>query len=151
MNKFLKVTQLGQIETASNNRKYIVAKFKPVAYMPTGQAVNNNQQVVTRLLWDEFTDEKGNVFKADPLFTDVATKNLNVGDLVEGNVVRVDTTPYDLNGRTATSTTLVVFSNEDVVTVANRALANNHACVVTDDGILTKPEQTKKPELVQNP
>lgn len=55
-----------------------------------------------------------------------------VGDLMGGKVHKLETTPYTIGDNEVTSTSVVVFSDEIPLDVANRALARNNASVVVN-------------------
>ena len=151
MEKILKIVSVGDIKTASNKRDYRVVSFKSVKFIGNLQ-VTSNQSPISRVLWDEFTDESGNKFKQDPLFQDLKTGEVTVGGAVEGSLISFNTSEYLIPGSTkpVNSYTMVIFSNEynNATAVANRALKANHACVIDSEGILTAVDNLKKEALV---
>lgn len=147
MYRFLRVTSIGDIKK-KDGPEYRQVGFRPVTQLPTGETVYNNQQEKSRTLFEAHDN-----FKADPLYADIKAGNIKVGSLVEGTVVRFETTPYQPDGfdKVITSYTCVVFSNENGLAYANRQLKANEACVVDGmTGALTAPEQlAKEPAIAQ--
>lgn len=103
--------------------------YKKVGFEPFNE--NGNKEILTndavryRNLWPERRLEDGNVIKADPLFAKV-----KIGSLVAGHIETLPTTPYTVGENQVSTYTGVFFSNENVVTVANRNLSNYDANVV---------------------
>jgi hypothetical protein len=135
----IQITSISPIETAKNNRKFIKISGKPITYIGD-RAVVSNQQPITRLIWDAFENATGNKFKGDSLFQDILTKMVNVGDLVKGTVVTLNTTPFQINSNTVERISVMVFDNEDATIIANRQLKNSKASVVSHDGVITCPQ-----------
>ncbi len=136
MEKFLKVVSVGELSKDKRGREYYSVSFRPVKMVGT-ITVLSNQKPITRVLWGQFTDTEGREFPADGLFSSIKQGELTIGGLVEGQIVRVETTSYEINGRQANSYTGIVFSNEDMVTYINRQLKANKAVMKDDEGNLT--------------
>lgn len=122
------------IKITNNKSKKTGADFKTVEFTAMsflgGKPVKSNLSG-TRNIWDKRTitlqDGTTQEVKADPLFNGLA-----VGDLVSGRIVKVDTTDYDVNGRTVNSWKGVVFEGEDAIKYANSQLKANNAKVQLD-------------------
>lgn len=132
---------------ARNHRSYYVAKFETRNSQPDGTPVLSAIGIGTRTVFDAFKDEKDNEFKADRLYTQISLGQAKVGMLIEGQVVKVKTTPYKIDGsdNDVCFYTCVVFAHEDVVTYVNRQLKGVYACMIDENGVLTAHEQTLKP------
>ena len=124
----LTVTNIENLE-AANGRKFQKVTFAENKFLPNGTAVKT-RNVRMRNVWAESVD--GQV-KADSYYN-----NLRIGDIVEGTVVRFNTTPYTVGERTVTEWTGVVFSDENPTRYANSQLKANNACVVDEHGHLQK-------------
>lgn len=143
MYQFLAVSRIGELKTSlKNNGDYRQVWFRPLTMLPNGVKVFSNQSEKSRTLFGAHDD-----FKADPLFTSIQAGELKEGALVEGTIVKFNTTEYKPEGfnQPVTSYTAVVFSNEDAVKVANRQLKQSFACVVDASGSLTNADQLEKP------
>lgn len=129
MENLLKVTQVSEVKTASNGREYKTVRFVslPKMIMMGGRQVEikSNQKEASRNLWADLENPDGTVNKGDSLYRDIA-----VNDIVEGNIVSVNTSDYTIGERTVNSWTGVVFSNEDTIKYANSQLKSNNAQVV---------------------
>jgi len=112
-----------KVDSSEQQVPYIVCAFRPV--VPVGEI--NPFQPRTRVFFDNRELPDGSTIK-DHLYS--AFKSAKAGAKVQGKVVTLPTTPYELNSRTVTTTTIVCFANENEVTVANRALKENNAHVV---------------------
>lgn len=132
---------------AKNNRAYFVVRFEPKNAQLDGTPILSALGEGTRTVFDAFTDEKGNEFKADPLFKQISEGQAKVGMLIEGQILKVRTTPYRIEGSDFDSNfyTCVVFAHEDPVTYVNKQLKGVYACMVDEHGTLTAHEQTLKP------
>lgn len=109
---------------ASNGRKFQTVVFSENKFLGTMQIKTRN--IRTRNLWDVSTDGK---VRADGYYN-----NLRIGDIVEGQVIRFNTTPYKVGERMVTEWTGIVFSDENPVKYANSQLKNNEACVLDEHG-----------------
>lgn len=143
MYNFLKVVEISDVQVGKSGNKFLKVWFRPVAMLPNGTEIFNNQQAKMRNLFAAHDD-----FKADPLYDDIVSGKIAKGTLVEGKIVRFDTKEYQPEDfdRTISSYTCVVFANEDGVAYANRQLKNNFTCVVDGlTGELTAPNQCDRP------
>lgn len=141
MYKFLRVTAIGDVKK-KDGPEYRQVWFRPVAQLASGEEVYSNQQEKSRTIFEAHDD-----FKADPIYSDIKAGNIKVGSLVEGTIMRFETTPYQPEGfdKVISSYTCVVFSNENGLAYANRQLKANEACVVdANTGALTAPDQLRK-------
>ena len=127
MQTFLKVTNVevtrnGKQLVDKNGRPFQVITFTEVGFL-------NNQEILTgksrtRNLWSTTPDQKG-----DNLYN-----QLQVGSMVAGSIQSFNTTPFSVNDRTVSKTTVVVFDFENPVSYANSQLKRNGACVVNEHG-----------------
>ena len=148
MERFLKVVSVGDLKKDKRGREYYSVSFRLIS-MVGGISVLSNQKPITRVIWGAFTDNEGREFPADGLFTALKDKELAIGGLVEGQIVRVSTSNYEIDGKTVNSLTTVVFSNEDLVKQVNSQLKQNKAVMKDDDGNNTADvEQFKTTEAV---
>ena len=132
---------------AKNGRPYYVVKFESRNSMPDGTPVLSAIGIGTRTVFGDFTDNQKNVFKGDPLFNQITSGQAKPGSLIEGQIVKVKTTPYKI-GDSDTDVcfyTCVVFGHEDVTSYINKRLKDSYACVVDEHGYLTAPEQLERP------
>ncbi len=113
---------------ADNGRKFQKITFSEQKMLP-GNRIMKTRNTRTRNVWDVSTDGK---VKADSYYN-----ALRVGDIVEGSVVRFDTTPYTVGERTVETWSGVIFSDENPVTYANSQLKTNNASVIDADGNVT--------------
>lgn len=145
--RLLKVISVSNVMQAKNNRPYCVVKFESRNSMPDGTPVLSAIGIGTRTVFADFTDEKGNEFKGDPLFNQITSGQAKPGSLIEGQIVKVRTTPYRIAGsdNDACFYTCVVFGHEDMTSYINKRLKDSYACVIDEHGYLTAPEQTEKP------
>jgi hypothetical protein len=147
MYKFLRVTAIGDIKKNPEGLEYRQVWFRPTAQLVTGDQVFSNQKEKSRTLFDAHGE-----FKADPLYQDIKAGNIKIGTLVEGTIVRFETTQYQPEGydKPISSYTAVIFANENPVVYANRQLKDNFACVVDPStGGLTNEAQIIKPLMAQ--
>jgi hypothetical protein len=93
-------------------------------------------QVVTRRLFSGMINTDGNRIKDGEYYN-----KFNVGDKIPGDVHRFDTTPYQIGENTVNQITVFVFDGEDAITVANRQLGQNGACVLIDGKPTASSEQ----------
>lgn len=137
-NKFLLINDV-QVKNDVNGNQYKVVTFEECENkmvfgvertMRTGLAGKRNMRPATTL-------PDGNVIKADPFYDTVQR-----GEIVIGYVARFNTTPYDINGRSVSQYTCVVFNGENGTTIANRNLKAKGACVVDDYGQPTAKVET---------
>ena len=145
--RLLKITHISEIIPAKNGRPYCTVRFESSNSQPDGTPILSAIGEGTRTVFAAFQDKEGNDFKADQLFTLIARGQAKVGMLIEGQVVKVRTTPYRILGSDfdSQSYTCVIFSHEDMIAYINKQLKNNYACVVDEYGVVTAPEQTLKP------
>lgn len=134
MTNLLKIVSISETKTDTRGRKYVVASFKGESFLGN-MRITNNSKPLTRLLWDSFTDEQGNKFSVDPLYTEVTSGATKVGDFVEGKNETFHCTQYMIDGKPVSTYSTVVFSNENGVTVANRNLKQNKSSVIIGDEI----------------
>lgn len=138
----LKIQSVGDVQEASNLRKFRKLTLSSVKFFGNAK-ITTNQKPLTRLVWDDFKDESGKVFKGDQLFKDLNSGEQQAGGYVEGETYTFNTTPYQIGDNQATTFSCVVFSNENPLKVANNHLKQNKACVIDNDGVLTAEENTK--------
>lgn len=127
MHSFLKVTSVTN-RTASNGRKFQTVSFSPVKYFGTQQIIS--QEVRTRNIWDKVTLENGDVIKADGFFG-----QLSVGQLIEGEIMSFNTTPYTIGDNEVNTWTGVIFKGENGLKVANQQLKSKNAHVVENNTV----------------
>lgn len=144
--QLLKVTAISDTKEDKNNRKYVVVSLKPVRQF-MGREVISSGKDRTRILWDKTELEGGKTIPATPLFLSYQKGELKVGDIVTGQIVTFDTTPYNLGGKDITTFTTVVFEGENPVTVANNQLKQQKASTVVDSAV-TAPENLENNKLV---
>lgn len=90
----------------------------------------------TRRLFGGMINTAGDKMKDAALFG-----KLNVGDVVAGTIERFDTTEYMIGENTVNHITIFVFEGEDAISVANRQLGQNGACVMIDGKATATSEQ----------
>jgi len=146
MTKLLKIVSISETKTDTRGRKYVVASFKGETYLGN-MRITNNSKPLTRLLWDAFTDENGNKFSVDPLYTEITNGSTKVGDFVEGRTETFQCTQYLIDGKPVTTYSTVVFSNENGITVANRNLKQNKSSVIVGDEV-TAPQNLEVSSMV---
>lgn len=149
MENLVKVTQVSEVKTASNDRNYKTVRFVSMPKMITigGKQVEvkSNQKEASRNIWADLENPDGTINKGDSLYNNIA-----VGDYIEGNIVSVNTSPYTIGERQVTSWTGVVFSNEDTTKYVNSQLKSNNAeVVVAADTTLARTTQST-PALVED-
>ena len=135
----LQINSVGDVQEASNGRKFRKIGFKAITFYGT-MKITSNKSATPRVIWGSFTDESSKVFKADQLFLDLQTGEQSLGGAVEGQVVTFNTTPYQIGDNQVSTYSCVVFSNENAFKVANNQLKTQKACVLDDDGNKTAPE-----------
>lgn len=132
----LKITKVEAPKAASTGNGHFqtitVQEFKLV---PVGNKTLEIATVktATRNLWSERDKKDGGKMKGDTFFQQVS-----VGDYVAGEIFNFNTTPYEIDGRTVTSRKVLIFEGENGTNVANSELSSNNACVVDENGNLTK-------------
>jgi len=144
MQKMLRVSDIGDMQQDKRGRNYRVVRFTTNNLLDDGTPIFSNQSTGTRTIWDEFEG-----FKADGLWSLIKDGQVIKGSLVEGSIVRFQTTPYTIGDnptKELTSYTCTIFGHEDPIEYANKQLAPNRACVVVG-GVLTNREQTEGPVI----
>ena len=134
MEKILKIINVSEIKDSSNG-KYQTITVQQFKLIETSAGIKEmaTANVATRNLWSERVTKDGKTIKADIFFG-----TLSKGDTVLGEIVRFNTSTYELNGKTVNSIKVMVFEGENSISVANSALASKNSCVVTDTGELTR-------------
>ena len=127
---FLKVREIVNSE-ATNGRKFQKVTFELVKFFNGIQI--KTQQVRTRNLWSTGHTTSGEEVKADAHYN-----NLYLNDMVDGDIVTLNTTPYKIGDRVVNQWSGVVFTGENPITIANNQLKNNNAVVVDEHGQPTK-------------
>lgn len=127
---FLFVTDI-QVKNDKNGNQYKVVSFSEVSNVTV---FGKETTVFTglqgkRVMRPATTLPDGNVIAADK-FYDTVKK----GEPVMGSIMKFNTTDYEINGRTVNQYSCVVFNGENAVSVANRNLKSNNACVVDEYG-----------------
>lgn len=145
--QLLKITAISERKKDKNGREYVVVSLKPVRQF-MGKEVISSGKDRTRVLWDKTELEGGKTIPATPLFLSYLKGELKVGDIITGQIVTFDTTPYNLGGKDITSFTTVVFEGENPITVANNQLKQQKASTVVD-GAVTAPENLENNKLVE--
>lgn len=143
--RFLKVAEIGNLETGKNGQ-YIVVKFYPKYMLNDGTPIASALSDGSRTVFGTSKGPKGEEFKEDGLFRDIMNGIVKVGSLVEGELCRVQTTPYQIPNREkdATSYTCVRFAHENLKDYVNKQLKPVYACML-EEGFLTAPDQCNKP------
>lgn len=144
--RFLKVAEIGNLETGKNGQ-YITVKFFPKYMLNDGTPIASALSDGTRNVFGSSTGPNGEEYKEDGLFRDIMNGTIKVGSLVEGELCRVQTTPYKIPNRDkeATSYTCVRFAHENLADYVNKQLKAVYACMLSTDGLLTAPDQCNKP------
>ena len=140
--KFLKITHIGETQEGKNGSKYIQVTFEPKYMLHDGTPVACAlRQGKRNVFGDSVID--GKPVLGDGLFKGITEKTVGVGSLIEGQLARVQTTPYLFEGRDTPTTqwTGVVFGHENPRDYVNSQFkGKKEACAVTEDGTLTAPE-----------
>lgn len=147
LKQLLKVTHIGETKQTSSGQKYLSVTFKPLILLESsGSEVFSNQKERQRILFGSKDNNKG-----DLLFSEIQKGSLKIGSIVEGTIQTFNTTPYQPEGyeKEITSTTIVVFSGENGLTIANRNLKQNFASVVDENGNVTNPEALERPTVIK--
>ena len=134
MEKVLKVINVSEIKNATTgNGKYQTITVQQFKLVEIGGVTKEmaTANVATRNLWSERTTKDGTI-KADIFFGTLAK-----GDVVLGEIIKFDTSTYDVSGKAVNSTKVMVFEGENPIFVANSSLSSKNACVVVD-GSLTR-------------
>lgn len=124
---------------ASNGRNFNKVGFTPLVEINGKKVISRT--VRYRNIWDASVD--GSI-KADGFYG-----KLKVGDVVQGKIVTVDTTTYEINNRQVNAWTGIVFDDEKEINYINSQLKQNEAVVVID-GVLTAEIPTKKQIVAVN-
>lgn len=133
---YLVVTGVGPIiKAAKNGRHFQKVTFteapKTTAIAGKEVTVTSTRPSQTRNVWEDFTDAEGKFFKGDSVFN-----SLEVGAVVEGDIVTSETTPYQIgeedDARVVGRYTCVVFGHEDPISYINGQLKSKNACVVVN-------------------
>lgn len=143
----IQVVSVSEVKTAKNGRPYKTVVFKEMekSTIIGGKniTIKTNSLNRTRNIWGEGHTEDGVLYKADALYNDI-----KVGDYVEGSFHTLATTPYTIgegeSARQVSSYSCVVFSNEDVVSYANRQLKSNDATVINTIAVSIIPQVEEK-------
>lgn len=136
MQNVLKVTKVEAPKDASNgNGKYQTITVQEFKLIPIG---NRNLEIATvktatRNIWSERNKKDGGKMKGDTFFNSIVA-----GDYVAGEIVNYSTTPYYIDNKQVTSRKTLVFEGENGINVCNSELSSNNACVVDENGTLTK-------------
>ena len=135
MQKLMRVSSISELKEDKRGRPYYTVKFLPANETDKGQQVFSALGEGTRNVSDEFIDDKGNIFKADTLFKEITANRLQLDALVEGQVVKVNTSDYFIEGdpRPKNTKTYAIYDHEDLVKYVNADLAPD-ACLIDDDG-----------------
>jgi hypothetical protein len=135
----LKISVIGNPTPTKNGGHYRSVWFRQYDMLETGALIPSNLEKM-RNVFSKSDDSKG-----DPLYDMIQDGSVKQGGFFSGDIMKFNTTPYELNGREVQVTTLVIFSNEDAYTVADRSLKDNYASVVTEEGEVRTPSQLEKP------
>lgn len=112
------------------NQKISVQEYKFLPGIGKIATVNS----ATRILFSGVVNKQGEAIKTKD---QVLFNKLKAGDPVMGQVVSVNTTPYEIGGRTVTKFTTFVFEGEDVTKIVNNLLRSKGAVMVDALGNLT--------------
>ena len=141
--RFLKVKTISDLKQGKNG-EYFTVTFTAKNMLPNGVAVSSALSEGTRNVFGSHSGPNGEEFKADSLFTEISEGVLKVGGLVEGEICRVQTSPYTITDKEVTTYTCVKFAHEILKDYVNRQLKSAYACMI-EDGILTAPDQINRP------
>lgn len=143
--RFLKIASISDLKEGKNGN-YIVVKFHPKYMLQDGTAIASALSEGSRTVFGASTGPNGEQYKEDGLFRDIMNGSVKVGTLVEGELCRVQTTPYKIPDvdRTVTSYTCVRFAHENLIDYVNQQLKPLYACMVSGEH-LTAPDQLNKP------
>lgn len=149
MQTILKVVKLDDVKAAkTGNGHYQTIRVQQYRLIPVGNSVLQAVTAVagTRVLWSERTKKDGSGKVKGDLFYN----SLNVGDPISGEIVRFNTTPYEIDGKTVTSFSTVVFEGENALNVANSQLSSHNACVVDENGVQTRDLTSKVTKVTED-
>ena len=123
---YLECVRLEPRKNNATNEEFFSAIFRPVKdFLPSGKTIYSGTGSASRPF---------NPSKAP-----------QVGDAFEGVIKQFDTTDYQIDGLVVNKSTIVAFSDENPIDVANKLLERNNACVVVN-GKPTKVLSVVKPE-----
>jgi len=146
METVLKVTTVSAPKEAANgNGHFQTITVQEVKYLSVGKETKEIKTVkqATRNIWSERERKDGSgKVKGDSFF-----QQLSVGDIVAGEIIQFNTTPYEIDGRTVTTRKVLVFEGENGINVANSELSSNFSCVVDENGVPTKELSSLKPHV----
>jgi hypothetical protein len=139
--------QVVSIETKTSDKgfDYKVVEFRGLKMLGNKEIKTNI--VGTRVLFPKHTITKKDgtevEVKGDALYNDIF-----IGDVVDGQVCRFNTTQYQLGENLVNQYKCVVFGDENPLVVAAKALAQNNAAPITEEGeiftLITQKPVTKK-------
>ena len=112
------------------NQKISVQEYKFLPGIGKIATVNS----ATRVLFSGIVNKQGETIKTKD---QILFNKLKAGDPVMGQVVNVNTTPYEINGNTVTKFTTFVFEGEDTAKIVNNLLRPKGAVMVDSLGNLT--------------
>lgn len=137
----LKVTKVEAPKSSSNgNGSYKTITVQEFRFAAIGNKTVEIATVkqATRNLWSERQRKDGSgVVKGDTFYDTISQ-----GDYVAGEIVNYNTSPYDIDGKTVTSRKTLVFEGENGISICNSELSSNNACVIDENGMLTKDLKT---------
>ena len=110
MQSMLKITQVGEAKTASDNRQYKQVWFLPKSFTPAGEEILSNDSERSRNIWNQGPPSakgKKDFSKGDPLF-----ETARVGALVAGSIHTGTVVPYEIDGNPVGTATIVAFAGE---------------------------------------
>lgn len=147
----LQIVSVTEALKAKNGRLYKTIEFREICMMGEQQMLSNKANR-KRNVFAEFTDAEQRSFQADPLFY-TATP----GAYVAGEIKELPTTPYYVyrpdgtkSAKAATKITVIWFEGEDIISVTNRNLRRNAACVVDSKGNPTLKENLALQPVIPN-
>lgn len=146
--RFLRIIAVGALKNSENGNPYMVIKFEPKYMLADGTPIGSAILEGTRTVFGPHKDDKGNEFKGDGLFKSISEGQFKVGNLVEGQLCRVTTTPYNIPGtdREVSSYTCALFAHENLREYVNKQLKDSYACMIDGDYV-TAPDQLNKPVI----
>jgi len=111
------VSKIGDIQTSKKNQRQYRQVFV-IDRQPEG--ILTNPKEYSRLIWGELKNAEGVIEqKADTLFNN---PGLKVGASINTGHVTFNTTDYKIGTRTVNTITVVAFSHEDPLAIANAQL-----------------------------
>jgi hypothetical protein len=144
MNSYLKVSSVETKASEKTGGNYKIVRFLATEFLPNGKESVVGNVEASRTLWPARELEINGVMtrvKADAIY-DLVMK----GEYFKGTVKSYDTVPYDLNGRTVSRFTTVVFDNENGLLVAARALRqHNSAPIDPETGDIVRIDSASTP------